>query len=58
MENKSNSTITTDRNHDFLYAAWRFNMWMSGYGSYQEIEDDIDSGLLVPFCAIPNKCES
>lgn len=30
------------------YAAWRFEMWAAGYGSYLQIEADIQSGVIEP----------
>jgi hypothetical protein len=32
---------------DYLYAAWRFDMWVKGYGSYVDIERQVEAGELV-----------
>lgn len=30
------------------FAAWRFDAWLKGYGSYREIHEKIDKGELKP----------
>jgi hypothetical protein len=37
------------------YAIWRFKMWLNGYGSYEDIQSDVDAGELVPGREYPPK---
>lgn len=32
---------------EMAYTAWRFDMWLKGYGSYEEIERRVATGALV-----------
>lgn len=37
------------------YVAWRFDMWLKGYGSYQDIDRKVERGKLVPGTTYPDK---
>lgn len=39
------------------YAMWRFTMWMKGYGSYNDIEQLVGEGDLVPFREYPDRSD-
>jgi len=34
--------------YQWAYATWRLNLWIAGYGTYNEIDADVRRGILTP----------
>ena len=45
----------SDEFFEFQSKAWRFSIWIKGYGSYDEIDRKVSSGELIPFVNYPEK---
>jgi len=44
-----------NRKLDVAYPCWRFEMWLKGYGSYDDIDKQVQKGELIPFKEYPSK---
>lgn len=41
---------------DAMYAIWRWDMWLAGLGTYEQIEAKVADGRLTPFHCPKSDC--